>query len=291
MTDQNIPVKGYLNEDYRVFHNSDSLGTDVGVHLHTFFKLTLVKEGKGTYMIDGNIYNIRPYDVILVPRHVPHKPGFAAGEMYDRYIFYMSSDMLGSFDSDDQILSDIFSGSASPVLHLNKKTAAPILSAADAVYKESRSDAYASSLSARLGTIRLLIEIERCRKNADPATPSRNSENEKMLRILHYINENISEALPISLLSEQFFISRYHLMRLFKETFGFSIHEYITERRLLLADEQLRSGKEPVKVCYDCGFGSYSAFARAYRTRFGISPGKAGNSSISKDLFTVSLSE
>ena len=25
-----VPVKGYLNEDFRLFHNTDTLGTDVG---------------------------------------------------------------------------------------------------------------------------------------------------------------------------------------------------------------------------------------------------------------------
>ena len=58
--EQEVPVKGYLHEDFRLFHNTDTLGTDAGVHFHTFYKVTFVKYGAGSYMIDGRMYDIRP---------------------------------------------------------------------------------------------------------------------------------------------------------------------------------------------------------------------------------------
>ncbi len=69
---QEIPAKGYLHEDFRLFHNTDTLGTEVGVHFHTFYKVTFVKYGAGSYMIDGRLYDIRPGDIILVGINVPH---------------------------------------------------------------------------------------------------------------------------------------------------------------------------------------------------------------------------
>ena len=48
--------------------------------------------------------------------------------------------------------------------------------------------------------------------------------------------------------------------------------EYISEKRLLLARELLRSGKSVQESCEKSGYADYSTFARAYRKRFGCTP-------------------
>ncbi len=285
MTEKTIPSKGYLNEDFRIFHNSDRNGTDVGVHFHSFYKVTLVCRGEGTYMVDGRVYDIRPKDVILVGMHVPHQPVFPKGILYDRYVIYISPQLLQAYGDERTDLTDIFRSEAASVLRLKERASGVLFALAESAENESCSDEYGSSLAARLSVLRLMIEIRRCMKSSQAAAPTLSPGHDKMLSVLSYINENLSEALTIDTLSERFYISRYHMMRLFKETYGYSIHEYITERRLLMADDMLRTGIEPAKVCYECGFGSYSAFARAYRRRYHISPGRAALMPPVTDIF------
>ena len=73
-------------------------------------------------------------------------------------------------------------------------------------------------------------------------------------------------------LARQFYISKFYLMRRFKEETGYTIHGYVTEKRLILAREKIASGLSLSQVAEDCGFGDYSSFSRAYKKRFGVSP-------------------
>lgn len=96
--------------------------------------------------------------------------------------------------------------------------------------------------------------------------------DEKIVSILKYLNLHLSERQSIDSLSRQFYISKYYMMRRFKAETGYTIHGYLTEKRLLLARERIRAGEALGQVSEACGFQDYSTFSRAYKKRFGASP-------------------
>ena len=53
--------------------------------------------------------------------------------------------------------------------------------------------------------------------------------------LLRYINHNLTEDLSIETLARKYYLSKYHMMRKFKEETGYTIHNYIISKRLLLA--------------------------------------------------------
>ena len=62
------------------------------------------------------------------------------------------------------------------------------------------------------------------------------------------------------------------MMRLFKQETGYTIGNYISSKRLLLAKELILSGMPATQACFDCGYKDYSTFSRAYKKNFGKSP-------------------
>ena len=54
------------------------------------------------------------------------------------------------------------------------------------------------------------------------------------------------------------------MMRRFREETGTSIHNYLSDKRLLAARDLIQSGLSATDACFRCGFRSYSAFSRAY---------------------------
>lgn len=62
------------------------------------------------------------------------------------------------------------------------------------------------------------------------------------------------------------------MMRLFKQETGYTLGQYITQKRLLLARELILSGVPSTQVCFDCGFRDYSTFSRSYKKLFQESP-------------------
>ncbi len=80
------------------------------------------------------------------------------------------------------------------------------------------------------------------------------------------------ESLSLDDLSNTFFASKYVLLREFKKYTGISIHQYLLIRRILNAQELIRSGVKPKEACIQCGFSDYSSFYRAFKARCGSSP-------------------
>ena len=69
-------------------------------------------------------------------------------------------------------------------------------------------------------------------------------------------------------------MSRHHFMRYFKAQTGSTVHAYIQQKRLINAARLIREGVPAAKAAESSGYGDYSAFHRAFKASFGISPGK-----------------
>ena len=96
--------------------------------------------------------------------------------------------------------------------------------------------------------------------------------NRKVIELIEFIGNNISEDLSIDLLADRFYMSKYHMMRIFKNETGYSIHQYISEKRILLARTLILGGMPATAACLECGFKDYSSFSRAFKNQLGVLP-------------------
>ena len=106
-------------------------------------------------------------------------------------------------------------------------------------------------------------------EHTDVSAPSK---YQNIYAVADYISEHFDETITLDLLADRFYISKYYMMRLFKQETGYTLGQYISQKRLLLAKELLSSGVPGTQVCYDCGFKDYSTFSRAYKQLFGVTP-------------------
>lgn len=89
---------------------------------------------------------------------------------------------------------------------------------------------------------------------------------------LSYIAENLFTIKDISEVANAVFVTESYLFRLFKKELFKSPKKYITEKRLLYAQNQLKKGKTPTEVASICGFEDYTTFYRNYTSMFDKSP-------------------
>ncbi len=267
-----VPSRGYLHEDFRLFHNTDTLGTDVGIHFHDFYKVTYVKYGAGRYMIDGRLYDVESGDIILVGINVPHQPVFTAGELYDRYTLYISSAMLEDFDIPECHIYDLFSSESGNVVRPEKDERDRFTNMLKRIEVETVSSSYASRLAARLCVMSFLIETGRCREDSALIVPLHLPEDDVMLNVLRYLNEKISENISPADIASHFEMNEPEMLESFKNAFGCPLQEYIINRRLTRAREMILGGEAPADACYACGYASYPDFAKAYQDKYGAAP-------------------
>lgn len=269
---QTVESRGYLHEDFRLFHNTDTLGTEVGIHFHDFYKVTYVKYGAGRYMIDGRLYDIKAGDIILVGTGVPHQPLFAAGELYDRYTLYISSAMMMDFDIPECHIYELFSSESGNVIRPRDEETDKFAGMMKRIDAETSSSSYASYLAARLCVISFLIEAGRAREDSSLTVPLELSEDDSLLEVLRYVNENLCKDISISDIATHFDIDEQSMLDGFKNSFGCPMNEYITNRRLTKAREMILGGTAPADACYACGYASYTEFSGAYQEKYGSAP-------------------
>ena len=122
--------------------------------------------------------------------------------------------------------------------------------------------------------MQLLVELARGVDAEHYHYAAAENTDEKVTEILEYLHDHLTEPISIDALAEHFYLSKYYMMRLFRARTGFTIHAYLTDQRLHLARELIQQGSIATDACYRCGYGDYSAFSRAYKKRFGQSPGR-----------------
>ena len=265
--------RGYLLENFRLFHLRTERTAAVDYHYHEFCKLLLLVSGRGSYVVDGQRYLLQPGDAVLIGSRSVHRPELEQDIPYERIIIYIAPEFLSRASTEDCDLTQIFSGQQGHVLRLRQTGRGRVFDLAAELEKELSREGYGRELLSSWALLRLLVELGRhlCRQDSQLPQPVM-PQNSRILDIMRYLDTHLAEDLDIDTLAEGFYISKYHMMRLFHRETGMTIHNYLTQRRLLRAKELMAGGMRATEACYRCGFRSYSSFTRACGKHFGTTP-------------------
>ena len=278
--------KGYLLEDFRLFHLKDKGETKVDYHYHEFYKLLFFVSGKGGYFVEGKRYSLTPGDIILIGKQCVHRPEFEPGVPCERIILYISPEFLLRESSSSCQLADCFSKEYDHVLRPSEKIRKTLFSIVSNIEQELSSKRYGKEIVSTGMLLRLMVEIARSIFHKEVQKPAPMlPKSKRMLDIMHYLDAHLTEDIDIDLLAEMFYISRFHMMRRFREETGTTIHAYISDHRLMLARDWIGQGIPATEVCFQCGFGSYSSFSRAYGKFFGTTPTGRNISSVMEETY------
>ncbi len=95
---------------------------------------------------------------------------------------------------------------------------------------------------------------------------------EEARMIIDYLNEHYFEDLDIDLLARRVFTSRTKLSRLMKEYTGYTIWDYILNKRIFRAIQLLHAGLSNQEAAQQVGFKNYSTFYKAFLRITGATP-------------------
>ena len=269
----NYQKKGFLTEDYRLFHLRTDRGTSPELHYHEFYKVLLLVSGSGYYSVEGRRYAIQPGDVVLVGSHAVHRPEFEPGMAYERIILYLSPEFLRRYSTADCDLTECFRGDRGHVLRPGEGERKKLFSLASSLERELAGEEYGRMILSSALVLRILVRIGRSLRKQELSAPGPvTAENERVRDLLRYLDRHLTEDITIDDLAERFYLSKYHMMRLFREETGQSIYGYLTQQRLIHARALITGGMRSTEAAFRCGFSTYSSFTRAYGKQFGATP-------------------
>ena len=87
-----------------------------------------------------------------------------------------------------------------------------------------------------------------------------------------YIDLNYATDLDLDLLSKTQFISKYHLLRVFKKYYGLTPRQYLIDKRIEHSKKNLVTGISVTEACFAVGFKSLGSFSVLFKKKTGKSP-------------------
>lgn len=268
--------RGYLHEDFRLFHLRDMGVEEMEYHYHEFDKIVIFLSGRASYIIEGRSYFLEPWDVLLVSHHLIHKPETDPNHPYERVVIYLNPGFLrssGTRGEDLGVCFDLARERQFALMRPEAEEREKLEGLLDSLELAMEDRGFGGDLLARTCFLQLLVHLNRAMvRDRTHRDQSVSQYDPKIAQVLSYINEHLGEELTVDALARQVYASKYHFMRRFKQLTGCPVHRYITQKRLLAAAELLRAGASAQTACGRCGFQDYSAFHRAFRRQFGVTP-------------------
>ena len=249
--------EGYLKENYRFFHLKDTAGQERDFHFHDFDKIVILLSGNVQYALENEVYDLNPYDVLLVKHHTIHKAIIDKSVPYERIIIYLTEQRYSSVLPEAGLTACFDRILFTPDKNQLETLLKSMESCENSVLRET-----------------YLIQLLAILNGLEGSMPSKEKHDRKIEPVLTYINEHLTDPLSVDDLAEKAFLSRYHFMRVFKASTGETVHSYVRQRRLLNASRLIREGVSVQQAARQSGFEDYSVFYKAFISNFGVKPGE-----------------
>ncbi|MBA3992909.1 MAG: hypothetical protein C0469_05220 [Cyanobacteria bacterium DS2.3.42] len=94
-------------------------------------------------------------------------------------------------------------------------------------------------------------------------------------KAISFIEERLDQPLDVKQVAGHIGFSEYYFHRMFLSVLGESVAEYVRKRRLSeAARKMLAKDEKLIEIALACGYDSQEAFTRAFKTMFGMTPGR-----------------
>lgn len=257
---------GYLDREFRLFHIKDQTEKEFSFHYHDFHKVVILLSGNVTYHIEGKAYHLKPWDILLVNRHAIHKPAIDAAVPYERFILWIQGDIS---ESELTRCFQKASDRSYNLVRLHSQVQEKLKDILFELESACKSDDFGSDILSRALFAQFMVYLNRIFLEKQYIFDRKSySCDSQVSNLIQYINRHLEEELTVEFLAKKTYLSKYYLMRKFKEETGYTLHNYITSKRLLLARSLIAEGTPVIKAAQQSGFNEYSTFVRAYKKQF-----------------------
>jgi AraC-like DNA-binding protein len=116
---------------------------------------------------------------------------------------------------------------------------------------------------------------------------SNESQLDTVIAARSFIGSNFDRELNLDLLSRICYVSKFHLLRLFKKYYGQTPQQYLTAKRIEKSKEYLKKGMSITETSFAIGFESPGSFSTLFRCRTGQSPTEFQKEQFSQSRFST----
>lgn len=270
------PVRKTFNSEndfpfFLAYKDTKTPNRELPDHLHDWYEIVYVYQGKGTFFIDQNLFQVEQGDIITIPGNTIHRAVPAAENLITSTAIFFSPALLQrSVFWDSQSYLRLFEEGRARKNYryqLDQKKCAQLEAYIDQLWEEVREKRIDQRQVLALLLQQILVFLNRnCLKNDSDTKNNAGIGPEWINRVLDYIELNLGNELELTDLAKKAAVSPAHFSRVFKELIGINVTEYITTKRIIMAKDLLREKNENIAlIAEQCGFNSMPHFYRTFK--------------------------
>ena len=239
------------------------------LHSHGFYEIDVFLNGTISYVSGNQVFMPQYGDIMIFPPECEHTVRTSRDGIYDRLVLYVEpawfEQNAGGF------IPPLFQNTDAGCYMMPPENLRKFL---DCLGKLEQSVSAEQEETAMLAGGYLSLLLAMIGKFAIPNFNNISSIPRKLTEIKEYLDNNVQSVATVESLADQFYYSREHLCRLFKDYYKIPLSEYLRRKKVDRARDALDLNST-VGYAFDIsGFQSYSAFVKSFRETTGMTPGK-----------------
>ncbi len=257
----------------RLYYND--IAEDYPLHWHTATEIIAPIENEYTIVVGTEKHVIAPGDVAVIMSGTLHR--LCAPKDGKRIILLFDYSLIGNVTSLNSLLHTL--GEYIIIRkNENRELSDKLHHFLDLTSEEYFSEQPYAGAAIYSLLIRFMVEVGRsCMEERVPQLGKSSSKNKeyigRFMDVCNYISEHCTEDIDMDALAEMAGFSRFHFARLFKEFAHVSCYEYLTGKRILLAEMYLNQPDLSIlDVALQSGFKSLSTFNRVFKSYKNCTP-------------------
>ncbi len=268
---------GRPHQNLYFYFDYDDRSADINMefqHFHPFYEIHILLDKDATHIIEGNMYRITSFDLVLLPPGILHKSEYPDGPAVKRLIidFQLPDFANPLLSAEEKKILSPFYGDV-PIFRFDRSTQEILAGHLNRIFHIMKDSSETKQLQIHSEFLQFLSCLYENRSKNMYNNVHADSLSSKIYAITSYIHAHFAEDLSLEFLSREFFISTYYLSHQFKAVTGFTITNYVQMTRIRNAQQMLLSGdKKITEIAAVCGFNSFSQFNRVFNKVCGVSP-------------------
>ncbi|MBE5879659.1 MAG: helix-turn-helix domain-containing protein [Lachnospiraceae bacterium] len=253
---------------YRIWFNN--IVADFDQHKHNALEIILCNENSYSISFSDQTIKLHEGDILFVPPNALHR--IEAPDEGSRFILLFDLEFLQMFHNQNTIMTflskphlynivshpHIYSNVYSHLMHI--------------ITQYFSNDTY-SEICIYADLLNLFREICSHGNKQNLTDAQKHTVNyDKFVNILSYIDNNYAEDLSLEKVANIANFSKFHFARLFKQYTNSTFYEYLSQKRIMVAQELILKNIPVTDVAFQTGFNNLTTFCRCFKKYVGCPP-------------------
>lgn len=271
----------YIREHFRFeegfrFQLFETAAKQDTIHCHDCLEINYVKQGKGHYIIEQQMYPIEPGDIFIINNAERHMA--VHGEDFTIMVMVFDSQFVWENPKEYDYLEPFFNRNTqfSNRIPGGNEHYTELCEQLFKINEEYQKKKEGWQLVVKASVLLFLAILYRyCKANHELGGEGKNiyKQYERINPVLDYIQENYQEQIVLEDLAKRAMLNKTYMCTFFKEVMDMTIFEYIQKVRINHSCRLLRTTKDPItEIALLSGYNGVSYFNRAFKELLGVTP-------------------